>query len=96
MKYYGFGQFTRYIRPGYTILASSDSTLCAYDPDEQKAVIVAINDKADAQTMQFNLGRFQSCARQGHRDPYERLNGRGAKNGKTSAKKLSPRKMIIP
>lgn len=58
MKYYGFGQFTRYIRPGYTILASSDSTLCAYDPDEQKAVIVAINDKADAQTMQFSLGDF--------------------------------------
>lgn len=58
MKYYGFGQFTRYIRPGYTIMASSDSTLCAYDPDEQKAVIVAINDKADEQTVKFSLGDF--------------------------------------
>jgi len=37
MKYYGYGQFSRYIRPGYTIIGSSrGNVLSAYDPEENK------------------------------------------------------------
>lgn len=37
MKYYAYGQFSRYIRPGYTIIGTSKgTTLAAYDPDETK------------------------------------------------------------
>lgn len=44
MKYYAYGQFSRYIRPGYTIIGTSKgTTLAAYDPDENKAVVVAMN-----------------------------------------------------
>ena len=58
MKYYGFGQFTRYIRPGYTLFESTGNTLSAYDPVEKKAVIVAINDHAADSMTRFNLGGF--------------------------------------
>ena len=58
MKYYGFGQFTRYIRPGYALFDSTGNTLFAYDPIEQKAVIVAINNKADDSLAEFDLSGF--------------------------------------
>lgn len=30
-KYYAYGQYSKYIRPGYTIIASGDNTVAAYD-----------------------------------------------------------------
>lgn len=32
-KYYVYGQFTKYINPGDTIIASSPTTLAAYNKD---------------------------------------------------------------
>lgn len=58
MKYYGFGQFTRYIRPGSAILSADSNTICAYDPDSKELVIVAINDQASDQNVQFSLSDF--------------------------------------
>lgn len=58
-KYYAFGQFSRYIRPGYTMLKTSDSTMAAYDKEGKKLVIVAIND-GDKRTMDFDLSEFAS------------------------------------
>ncbi len=61
MKYYGYGQFSRYIRPGYTIIGSNrGSTLCAYDPEGQKAVIVAMNTSDSDKTWKFDLSGFET------------------------------------
>lgn len=59
-KYYGYGQFTRYIRPGYTIMGSSANTLAAYDSEGNKAVIVAINTEAEDKTYEFSLSSFKT------------------------------------
>ena len=43
-KYYAFGQLSRYIRPGYRILTTTDQgILAAYSEEEQRLVIVAVN-----------------------------------------------------
>lgn len=54
-KYYAYGQFSRYIRPGYTIIGSGSNTLAAYDPEGKKAVIVASNTSNADKTYQFDL-----------------------------------------
>lgn len=46
-KYYAFGQFSRYIRPGMTLIhMNSDHAIAAYDKVTGKTVIVAVNPKA--------------------------------------------------
>jgi O-glycosyl hydrolase len=46
-KYYAFGQFSRYIRPGMTLIhMNSDHAIAAYDQSSDKTVIVAVNPKA--------------------------------------------------
>lgn len=58
-KYYGYGQLSRYIRPGYSIISSTDTgMLTAYDPKGHKAVIVALNTGADEEICKFDLGSF--------------------------------------
>jgi O-glycosyl hydrolase len=54
-KYYGFGQFTRYIRPGYCIVRSGINTLAAYNPESRDYVVVALNAKADDQIWEFDF-----------------------------------------
>ena len=54
-KYYGFGQFTRYIRPGYCIVHSGTNTLAAYDPKSRDYVVVVMNAEADDQNWEFEL-----------------------------------------
>ena len=48
-KYYAFGQLSRYIRPGYRILTTTNTgVLAAYSDEEHKLVIVVVNtDEAD-------------------------------------------------
>ena len=57
-KYYAFGQFTRYIRPGDRIIASSPNTLAAYNRDSGRIAIVAVNSTANDRPMTFDLGAF--------------------------------------
>ncbi len=59
-KYYAFGQFSRYIRPGYTIIASDEDSLAAYSEEEKKLVIVAINKTAAEKGVTFDLGAFSA------------------------------------
>ena len=59
-KYYGFGQFTRYIRPGYCIVKSGQDVLAAYEPHENKVVIVAMNRKEQDQVCSFDLGQIDA------------------------------------
>lgn len=59
-KYYGFGQYTRYIREGDTIISNSDTgnTLAAYNKDSGKIVIVASNTLAKKSTVTYDLSDF--------------------------------------
>ena len=59
-KYYGFGQVSRYIRPGDTILGSSDegNILAAYDKENGKVKIVAMNTSDKAKKEKFDLSEF--------------------------------------
>lgn len=52
-KYYAFGQFSRYIRPGMRIILTDRNSLCAYDED--RLVIVAVNTKKSAEEAEFTL-----------------------------------------
>lgn len=59
-KYYSFGQYTRYIRPGMTMLNSSNTTMAAYDPQTGEIVIVAYNTGGGNRDLSFDLSGFQS------------------------------------
>ncbi len=59
-KYYAFGQFTRYIRPGFTIIGGTENSLAALDEENQKLVIVATNTKAEDVTCDFDLSMFST------------------------------------
>ena len=57
-KYYVYGQFTKYINPGDTIIASSPTTLAAYNKDTGAIKIVAVNTTGDTQNYRFDLSAF--------------------------------------
>lgn len=59
LKWWVFAQFTRHIRPGMTIIDSSESgTVAAYDADNMQLVIVTVNHDT-ARSVTYNLGNFQ-------------------------------------
>lgn len=57
-KYYAFGQFTKYINPGDTIIASSNSTLAAYNKETGDIKIVATNSSSADKNYVFDLSAF--------------------------------------
>ena len=57
-KYYVFGQFTRYIEPGDTIIASSPTTLAAYNKDSGDIKIVAVNTDGVTKDYTFDMSAF--------------------------------------
>lgn len=59
-KYFGFAQFSKFIRPGSTILSSSHDTLAAYDSHKNQAVIVALNDTKAEKEIKIDLNSFKS------------------------------------
>ncbi len=44
-KYYSFGQFSRFIRPGMTLISIDKNAISAYDKSEEKLILVCVNDK---------------------------------------------------
>lgn len=59
-KYYAFGQYTRYIRPGMTMLNSSGTTMAAYDEKNDQLVLVAYNTAGNAEDIVFDLTQFDT------------------------------------
>jgi len=59
-KYYAFGQFSRYIRPGYTLIGCYNNSIAFYDGEGKKLVIVATNPASTNKTVNFNLDNFAS------------------------------------
>ena len=57
-KYYAFGQFSRYIRPGYTMLNVSGDNVAAYDSENNRFVIVCVNASANTRNVDFDLSQF--------------------------------------
>ncbi len=57
-KYYFFGQFTKYINPGDTLIASAGNTLAAYNKMTGDIKIVALNSSSSDQKYTFDLGAF--------------------------------------
>lgn len=60
-KYYGFGQFTKYINPGDTIILTEDKSnvLAAYNKDSGDIKIVAVNDTAEDKPYTFDLSAMR-------------------------------------
>ncbi len=57
-KYYFFGQFTKYINPGDTIIASSNNTLAAYNRNTGAIKIVALNSSSSDAKYMFDMSAF--------------------------------------
>ena len=62
-KYYAMGQFSRYIRPGDTIIHCDKNTLSAYNKATGKIVIVAVNDTSKSKHLTFALEGFETEGR---------------------------------
>lgn len=57
-KYYGLGQFTRYIRPGSTLIPCGSEALAAHHPDNQTLTLVLLNTSAREQERSVDLSAF--------------------------------------
>ncbi|MBQ7115726.1 MAG: hypothetical protein IJN94_04840 [Clostridia bacterium] len=62
-KYYAMGQFSKYIRPGDTIIHCDKNTLSAYKKDSGKIVIVAVNDTSKTKHITYSLECFESIGK---------------------------------
>jgi O-glycosyl hydrolase len=66
--YYGFGQFTKFIRPGYRFIGSGVDNagdhdirlIAAYGADDRKAVFVVLCEDLDPASLTFSLAKFES------------------------------------
>ena len=59
-KYYSMGQFSRYIRPGMTMLKCSENCVAAFDKKNGRLVIVATNDGSYDKQLVFDLSGFSA------------------------------------
>ena len=59
-KYYGLGQFTRYIRPGSTLITCGGDALAAYHPQDKTLTVVLINAAAKENTVTVDLSKLSS------------------------------------
>lgn len=57
-KYYVFGQFTRYIRPGCRLIAVDGDAVAAEDPEFRRLVVVAVNAGGAEKTVRADLSAF--------------------------------------
>lgn len=60
-KYYAFGQFTRYIRPGSKLIRCNRHALASFDPEEKSITVVAVNADPQEKELQIDLSAFAPC-----------------------------------
>ena len=65
MKYYVFGQFTRYIRPGCRLIPAGGDWVAAEDPERGRLVVVAVNAGDTATTVRVDCSAFGPSAAPG-------------------------------
>ena len=59
-KYYGLGQFTRYIRPGSTLITCGSEALAAYNPQDRTLSVVLLNTAAKENTVTVDLSKLSA------------------------------------
>ena len=59
-KYYGLGQFTRYIRPGSTLIPCGADALAAFHPDTGTLSVVLINASGKEKNSTVDLSKLSS------------------------------------
>ncbi len=60
-KYYAFGQYTKFIRPGDNLIATEDGyTTAAYNDEERQIKIVSFNTSAEDREVCFDLTAFET------------------------------------
>lgn len=57
-KYYGLGQFTRYIRPGSMLIPCGNTALAAYDTQEETLTLVLLNTQKREKKVSVDLSAF--------------------------------------
>ena len=57
-KYFAMGQFSKFIRPGDTIIHCNATTLAAYSKETKKIKIVSVNSKNRPTSITFDLSEF--------------------------------------
>lgn len=60
-KYYAFGQFSRYIRPGDTIIHVDSLTLGAINSATGRITVVCVNDKKTATEKRIDFSEFKNA-----------------------------------
>lgn len=61
-KFHTFAQFSRFLRPGYQLIGSTDDlTVVGYDAANRKLALVTLNEGA-AQNISYDLSRFAGVA----------------------------------
>ncbi|RIB26442.1 Glycoside Hydrolase Family 30 protein [Gigaspora rosea] len=59
LSFYGFAQYTKFIRPGYQIISSSDDdTLAAQDASKKTLVLVCTNKNNASDVWNINVSKF--------------------------------------
>ena len=59
-KYYAMGQFSRYIRPGDTLIHCDDDTLASYNSISNRVTVVCVNDKKSDIEKQIDISDFKN------------------------------------
>lgn len=62
-QYYTYGQFSKFIKPGYKLIDIGDNnSIAAYDKDSMNLVIVAMNNTSSDISNSYDLTRFDSLS----------------------------------
>lgn len=68
-KYYGMGNYSKFIRPGYHVInTNNNNTLAAYDSDSSQAVVVYRNNSTSSEALNIDLSGFTTVT--GSATPY--------------------------
>lgn len=60
-KYYAFGQFSRFIRPGTVLLKVDKQTIACYDDTNKSLCVVCVNTKANDSEIKLSLSGFDAA-----------------------------------
>lgn len=61
-KYYAYGQYSKFIRPGYTLLSTAGNNVAAYDKKNETLVVVIDNTNQSDTDYEMDLSHFGSIS----------------------------------
>lgn len=70
-KYYAMGNYSKFIRPGYQVINSNNSsTLAAINKDKDSVVVVYTNSTTEEKAINFDLSGFETVKTSAKATPY--------------------------